>query len=80
MPEHPSESCHIIYVGQVFQSSQMFEAEVCQEKKAQKRQRRRNSRINLNDTNEIKTDDFLIGNFIVDDSSARNYIWLDWGR
>ena len=69
MPEHPSESCHIICEGQVFPSSQMFEqqAEICRRKGTETSEmagRQRNSRINFNDTNEIQTDDFLIDNFI----------------
>ena len=70
MPEHPSESCHIICEGQVFPSSQMFEqqAEMCRRKGTETSEmagRQRNSRINFNDTNEIQTDDFLVENFIV---------------
>ena len=85
MPEHPTESCLIICEGQVLPSSQMFEqqAEICQKKKAQKRPRCQEDSaipelilINFIDTDEIQTDDLLIVDFIVDDSSGRNYISL----
>ena len=67
MPIHPGKSCHIICQGQVFPSTKMFkqQAEVCQEKKAQKRPRRQEDSaipelilINFNDTDEIHTEDF----------------------